>query len=353
MLHSLSHLLCLILPVSTCLFLANGPHDIPGALAWTIPFWIVLLLDWRGPKAVHPAKAARSSLFYDGILYGLCLLQLANIWLMLDYVGKLPWHSVHDIGTGLINLIILRFMVGTSSGTSGIVVAHELIHRSAWVMQQLGRLLLCTVCYDHFFITHKQGHHPSLGMSDDIATARLGESFNDYWRRVYFGYFRFAWQSERSRLAAEALTGPLKLLRNRVLQGVAIELLLIALILTLLGWLPVLMFLYQALAAVRILEAVNYFQHWGLNEGRFGHSFGWVTDSWMTRYALIGLSNHIGHHENENRHFHEIAYSNQGPRLPYGYFVMNLWVKLNNASFRRMALNQLRLFRHSQLSSSR
>jgi alkane 1-monooxygenase len=352
MLHSLSHLLCLILPISTYIFLSNGPHDIPGALAWTIPFWIVLLIDWRGPKAIHQTAAMPSILFYDGILYGLCLLQLANIWLMLDYVNKLPWHSYHDIGTGLINLIILRFMVGTSSGTSGIVVAHELIHRSAWPMQQLGRLLLCTVCYDHFFIAHKHGHHLNLGMSDDIATARLGESFKEYWSRVYPGYFRFTWQSERNRLAAVGQPGPFKLLHNQVLQGLAIELLLLALILIFLGWLPALMFLYQALAAVRILEAVNYFQHWGLEEGRFGPSFGWVTDSWMTLYALIGLSNHIGHHENENRHFYEIAYSSQGPKLPYGYFVMNLWVKLNNTSFQRMALNQLRLFQYSQPSAS-
>jgi alkane 1-monooxygenase len=344
MLHSLSHLLCLILPVSTYIFLSSGPHDVQTALAWTIPFWVVLLIDWRGPKAIHQTVTIHSNIFYDGILYSLCMLQLGNILLMLDYANKLPWHSYQDIGTSLINLIILRFTVGTSSGTSGIVVAHELIHRSQWLIQQLGRLLLCTVCYDHFVITHKQGHHLSLGMSDDIATARLGESFKSYWKRVYIGYFRFAWQSERNRLAKRTQSYPIKLLHNQVFQGLVIELLLLVLTIVFLGWLPAFMFLYQAFAAVRILEAVNYFQHWGLEEGQFGHSFGWVTDSWMTRYALIGLSNHIGHHENETRHFYEIAYSEQGPKLPYGYFVMNLWVKLNNASFQRMALRQLKLF---------
>jgi alkane 1-monooxygenase len=347
MLHSLSHLLCLILPVSTYIFLSSGPHDVPTAFAWTIPFWVVLLIDWRGPKAIYQTVVVRSNIFYDGIIYSLCMLQLANILLMLDFASKLPWHSYHDIGTSLINLIILRFTVGTSSGTSGIVVAHELIHRSQWPMQQLGRLLLCTVCYDHFVITHKRGHHLSLGMSDDIATARLGESFKSYWKRVYIGYFRFAWQSEQNRLANGPQYYPVKLLHNQVFQGLVIELLLLVLTIVFLGWLSAFMFLYQAFAAVRILEAVNYFQHWGLEESQFGYSFGWVTDSWMTRYALIGLSNHIGHHENETRHFYEIAYSEQGPKLPYGYFVMNLWVKLNNASFQRMALRQLKLYQQS------
>ena len=32
--------------------------------------------------------------------------------------------------------------------------------------------------------------------------------------------------------------------------------------------------------------------------------------------------------------FQQIPYSEQGPKMPYGYFVTNLWVKLNNESYR-------------------
>ncbi len=348
MLYPLNHLLCFILPVSTCLFLWSGPHVIEDALAWTFPFWIVLLADWRGPKVKYRKDTGVSGRYYDGILYGLTLLQLVNLALMLDYVNQLSWQSYHDTINGLVNLIVIRFMVGTSSGTSGIVVAHELIHRSQWLMHQLGRLLLCTVCYEHFVITHKLGHHKNLGMPDDIATARLGENFIDYWKRVYPGYFCYAWRSELNRLGIAQRPFQLELLKSQVFQGMAVELILLIMILTVFGWLAAFMFLYQAFAAVRILEAVNYFQHWGLQEGQFGNSFGWVTDSWVTRYALIGLSNHIGHHQNETRHFHEIAYSDQGPKLPYGYFVMNLWVKLNNASFQKMAMRELKHFRQSK-----
>lgn len=348
MLQPLNHLLCFILPVSTCLFLWSGPHGMEDALAWTFPFWIVLLADWLGPKIQYQRDTVISEHYYDGILYGLTLLQLVNLALMLDYVNQLNWQSDHDIITGLVNLIVIRFMVGTSSGTSGIVVAHELIHRSQWFMRQLGRLLLCTVCYEHFVITHKLGHHKHLGMPDDIATARLGESFSDYWKRVYPGYLRYAWRSELNRLGIAQHPFRLELMKSRVFQGMAFELILLTLILTIFGWLAAFMFLYQAFAAVRILEAVNYFQHWGLQEGRFGKSFSWVSDSWLTRYALIGLSNHIGHHQNENRHFHEIAYSDQGPKLPYGYFVMNLWVKLNNASFQKIAMRELNHFQQSK-----
>jgi alkane 1-monooxygenase len=345
------HLLCFILPVSTFLFLITGLHSIASTLAWTIPFWLVLLADWLSPSYKPKAYPKQSLKFYDGILYTLTFLQLANIILMLDYVSQLRWESYNNIVINLVNLVAVRFLVGTSSGTSGIVVAHELIHRPQVSWQLLGRLLLCTVCYEHFVIAHKRGHHINLGMPDDIATARLGESFKDYWRRVYLGYLRYAWRSERDRLALSPDQHGIihSLIQNQVFQGLLIEFALLILIIIHYGWLAAFMFLYQALAAVRILETVNYFQHWGLENGQFGKTYGWVSQSWLSHYALIGLSNHIGHHEDENKHFHEIAFSEQGPILPHGYFVMNLWVKLDNPSYQKMAIRELENFHRSQL----
>lgn len=345
MFNRFGHLLAFILPVSTFLYLRTGPHEIAGALAWTLPFWLLLAAD----GLIHDLKPRQDANpqtgFYDGVLYALVLLQVSNVILMLDTVSQLRWQTPHDYLSGLVNLIVIRFLVGTSSGTSGIVVAHELIHRSQFHMQLLGRLLLYTVCYEHFVITHKRGHHLSMGLPDDIATARLGESFKDYWKRVYPGHLRYAWRSEQDRLGISYNDFAFaKIIKNQVLQGLLVEFLLLVSITVLFGWLAALMFLVQALAAVRILEAVNYFQHWGLDDPRYAHTFGWVNNSPVSRYALIGLSHHIGHHEDEQKHFQEIAYSDQGPVMPYGYFVMNLWVKLNNASYRKMAMRELQHF---------
>jgi alkane 1-monooxygenase len=341
------HLLCFILPISTFLFLITGLHGTTSTLAWTIPFWLILLADWLSPDFKPETTAKYPAQFYDGILYTLTFLQFANIILMLGYITQLRWESYNDIVISLVNLVAIRFLVGTSSGTSGIVVAHELIHRPQATLQLLGRLLLCSVCYEHFVIAHKRGHHLNLSMPDDIATAKLGENFKDYWRRVYLGYLRYAWQSEQDRLALDS--NQHGIIHNQVFQGLLIELTLLILIIVHFGWLAAFMFVYQAIAAVRILETVNYFQHWGLENGQFGKTYGWVSHSWLSRYALIGLPHHIGHHEDENKHFHEIAYSEQGPKLPYGYFVMNLWVKLDNASYQQMAVRELKKFQLSQL----
>jgi alkane 1-monooxygenase len=343
MLDRFKHLLCFVLPTSTFLFLVTGQHGILGVLAWSIPFWLVLLADWLSPAYKPTPSANLPRPFYDGILSALAFLQFANLFFMLRYVSQLRWESYEDIVISLANLIAIRFLVGTSSGTSGIVVAHELIHRTLAIWRLLGRLLLCTVCYEHFVIAHKRGHHLNLGMPDDIATARLGESFKDYWRRVYVGYLRYAWRSEQERLALSP--DKPSLIHNHVFQGLLIEFTLLILIIAFYGWLAAFMFLYQAIAAVRILESVNYFQHWGLENGQFGNTFGWVSHSSLSLYTLIGLSHHIGHHEDENKHFHEIAFSEQGPIMPYGYFVMNLWVKLGNGSYQKMAVRELEKYR--------
>lgn len=342
------HLLCFLFPLTTLLFLATGlcvekaPHSIASVIAFTIPFWLVLITDWRCPREKYPASAQHSKLFFDSILLMLAVLQVVNVILMLEYITLLRWENFQTSVTSLGNLIGIRFLVGTSSGTSGIVVAHELIHRPERGWQWLGRLLLCTVCYEHFVISHKRGHHQNLGLPDDIATAKFRESFKTYWRRISYGYLAYAWRSEQERLAQSKKHT--RLLENQVLQGFLVEFMQLALIVFYFGWLAALMFVYQALVAIRILEAVNYFQHWGLEDGQFGNSYGWVSPSWISRYALIGLSHHIGHHQDENSRYYEIPYSNQGPVLPYGYFVMNLWVKLFNDSYQKMAVAELNRF---------
>ena len=62
------------------------------------------------------------------------------------------------------SLVIVGWFVGNNSGWGTLVVAHELIHRRERPLRWLGRALLCTVLYDHFFVEHAvpffAGHRP-------------------------------------------------------------------------------------------------------------------------------------------------------------------------------------------------
>lgn len=344
MANHLKYLSCFFFPGCVIWFLYTGPHDTIGALAWTIPLWLLIVVDWLSPK-VNPEirKPIISNWFYDTILYTLAFLQVLIISLLLIYASQLQWGSVGEMASSIVNLIVMRILVGTTSGSSAIIVAHELIHRTQLHMRVLGRILLFTVCYEHFVIAHIRGHHSCVATPQDIATARLDESFESYWKRVYVGHFNYAWNSELVRLDLKhSFQNPFKMFGNSVLQGLAVEFTLLLMIVVVFGWTAAFIFLYQAYAGVRLLETINYYQHWGLEQGRAGNTLAWVNHSSFTEYALVGLSNHINHHQNATTPFYEIPYSDTGPKMPYGYFVTNLWVKLNNASYRHISARLLK-----------
>ncbi len=344
MVTHLKYLGCFFFPVCVISFLYTGPHSALGALAWTMPLWLLILLDWFSPK-INPAQKKHfvSNWYYDAILYVLCFVQFLIIGLLLIYASQLQWSSVDQVITSVVNLIVLRILVGTTSGSSAIIVAHELIHRTQKHMRILGRLLLYTVCYEHFIISHLRGHHSKVATPDDIATARLGESFEAYWKRVSIAHFKQAWSFELDRLNLNnTQVNHYKMLGNRVLQGVVIECTLLLIILVYFGWAAGFIFLYQAYSGIRLLETINYYQHWGLEQGKAGNTLAWVNQSCVTEYVLVGLSNHIGHHQNSTKSFYQIHYSELGPKMPCGYFVTNLWVKLNNTSYRQASARILK-----------
>jgi alkane 1-monooxygenase len=339
------YLLSLALPLSTLAFLATGPHSLGAALLWTLPVWALVLTDIWSPHARDNHAPALPNWFFDGLLLLLGGLQFAIIFLMLGMVARLGWDSAVQAIASLGDLMAIRILVGTNSCCSGIALAHELIHRRSRIPQWLGRLLLCLVCYDHFTVEHLRGHHRRVNTADDLATARFGETYDDYLRRTLIGQFRDAWRLENQRLGLPG-SGDLSLgiLRHRVFQGVCVEILVALAIGVYWGLLALGVFLWQALAAVRLLEAVNYFQHWGLlrEDKCFRPADAWTTDSWVTLHVFLGLSRHADHHLHAHRPYQLLRYRNDGPRLPYGYFGMAFLAKSFNKRFQAIAVAELR-----------
>jgi len=327
------------LPAANLVFLATGPHAWDVALIWTLPVWLLIYADLKGPAAKsEPMDSAGR--WIDSSLYLLFCLQLANILLMLLMASRLSWSSWTDFLTSACNIAAMRIMTGTNSCCSGIALAHELIHRRAVHRRWMGRILLWTVCYDHFMVEHLLGHHRRASTPDDPATARFGESYRAFWRRSLPQQFSSAWRLETRRIRSLGAG----FWRHRVLQGLLIQALLLVSIAYGFGLVALLMFLYQALVAVHLLETVNYFQHWGLTRGGryFSGADAWSTDAWMTTHAFVGLSRHADHHTHATKPFQQLRSHTDSPRLPHGYFVMAVTVKLFNKHYRRMAEQELR-----------
>jgi alkane 1-monooxygenase len=334
--------LCFILPISTLLFLSTGPHAWDAALMWTLPVWLCIACDYFSPSDCSVPKPDGMEWLLDARLYVLFALQLTNIVLLLEVTSGLPWKTVSDFATSAANIAAMRILVGTTSCCSGMAVAHELLHRRSKHLRWMGRILLWTVCYDHFALEHAHGHHRMMCTSADSATALQGERFASFFKRSVSGQWANAWRLEGQRL--QRFRGFGLLLRHRVLHGILMELGLLMLIIGQYGLIALMMFLYQAMVAVRMLEAVNYLQHWGLTRhgSKLSGDCAWATDSWFTLHTFIGLSRHADHHTHAGKPCYRLRHRSECPKLPHGYFFMFIMVRLFNDRYIKMAGRELK-----------
>jgi alkane 1-monooxygenase len=331
------HLLTFVYPAMTFAFLVSGPHRWWTALLWIIPG---ALLDYSDDYSGHVRRQPRADLPgwpFDLLLYAHFLLQIVNVMLLVQLFTVQSFWSVDAF-------MAVQF-VGGASGVSGIVVAHELIHRRQAHLQLMGRALMATVLYEHFFTEHVRGHHVRVGTPEDPATARFGETFWAFLRRTVPGQFRSAWRLETKRLGDESmsLTDP-RLLRSRVVHGLVVEWAIAVAILLLAGPASFGVFVLQAVMAVGALEGVNYFEHWGLmRSGRKVQPVdSWDSDARFTYYSLVGLTRHADHHAHASRPYQLLRLFEDSPKLPRGYHGMLRLLVFQNRRFQRVMTAELR-----------
>lgn len=341
----LLHLWAYVLPVSNLAFLLTGPHNIWQAALWTFPLWILVGIDNRAPNDLRQPDDKAPHWMFDLHVYALTALQLANHVLVGVMASQLVFNGWLDWVTAFANLIAVGILSGVSAGYTGIVLAHELVHRRNKVEYFLGRLLLMFVCYEHFATEHIRGHHPRVGTRQDPATARFGEDFKTFFRRTVPAQFKSAWRLEKVRLGDPQMKLPdPRMLQHRVLQGVVAQIAIIIGYFTLFGVAGGVFFLMQSRTAVLMLEAVNYVEHWGLlRQGKTVRVIdSWDTDNWFTLHTLVGLSRHSDHHNRASRSYHLLRHFDASPKMPRGYYGTVVMALLNNAEYQKLATEELK-----------
>ena len=331
------HLLCFVYPLVTLGFVASGPHTWYGALLWLVPLPFFDWCDHRSGAARHEPVVDAPAWPFDAILYLLVVLQFLNVALLARLFSVQSLWSADGF--------VAVLLVGANSGATALVVAHELIHRKEAPLRLLGRTLLCTVVYEHFYTEHVRGHHVRVGTPDDPATARYGETYWRFLRRTVPGQFRSAWRLEAERLGdAEMKPWDVRLVRSRVVHGLIGESALALAIGAVWGPTAVTIFVLQAAHAIGSLELANYFEHWGLvrTTRKVRPVDSWDTDSSFTLFALVGLSRHADHHAFASRPFQQLRHHDQSPKLPTGYFAINYLVIFRNRRFQTLMTDELR-----------
>ena len=335
--YLLQHSLALVFPSVVWVFLATGPRSWNEAVPWIGVFLVYVLLDLHArPSRADPEPVGHLWPF-DLILYAQVALQVSLLVLLGAQIAEHGFFRV-ETAVGIL-------LVGLNSGHSAIVTAHELIHRRPKHQKLLGRLLLATVFYEHFYTEHIRGHHVHVGTERDPATARFGETYGQFWRRTVPGQLRSAWRLETRRLGDVdmPLTDP-RLLRSRVVRGLLAQSLLVVAYTVAFGWGALAAFALQAFIAIHLLEAVNYMEHWGLRRRgkRASTVDSWDAESWLTRFGLVGLTRHADHHAHPARPYPDLRHVPESPKMPFGYGAMVLMVFFDNATLRRMLTDELK-----------
>lgn len=329
----------LSLPLCIAIALLQGGWWWGAVLA--IPFVVVPILDHLlGPDTHSPAREQKKDMEAQ-FSYRLVLYLYAVAHVALIMWGIVAWSTQH---LDPFERALLTLCMGIMTGGLGITIAHELVHRSAAVERVIGYLLLCGVWYMHFGLEHVAGHHKNVGLHDDPATARRGESSYAFVvRSIVMGWLH-AFSLERARLE-RAGRSPWST-ANKVLAWLVLQAAWTAAAMILTGDPSVLLFILgQSAVAILLLELVNYVEHYGLvrkevSPGmveRFGPQHAWESRYPASNYLLFKLQRHADHHLYPQRRYQVLAVHNESPQLPSGYPVMvlaalvpPLWFRLAN-----------------------
>lgn len=259
---------------------------------------------------------------------------ITMIWFPIQFANifGLIWFVTHTDHLSTFETIVLFFGLGVSSGSIGIVYAHELFHQRNTLERWLGDLLLSSVLYSHFRTEHLLVHHKHVGTRRDAVTALYNEGFHHYFARVIHECPRSAWAAEKALLARKGLSPwhP----RNPHFRYWTLQIIMLILA-VLIGGVPGLfLFMWQALVAIWQLELTNYVEHYGLTrrhlgDGKYEHVMphhSWNAAHMATNWLLINLQRHSDHHYKPDRRFPLLQNydENEAPQLPYGYTLMGV-----------------------------
>ena len=254
---------------------------------------------------------------------------LTWIWFPIEagLVFGAIWMLTRVGGYDTVEMWAIMFGIGVTTGTIGIVYAHELFHKTNRVERNLGDLLMAMVLYGHFRTEHLLVHHAWVGTGRDTVTARYNEGFLRFFVRVLWQGPGAAWRAERA-LLARAGRGPLHL-TNPIWKYLALASVMLGIAFAIGGWTGVGLFAFQAFVAIWQLELTNYVEHYGLTrrhlgEGRYEpvrphHS--WDSAHRVSGLLLLNLQRHADHHLHPGRRYPllQIYPDGEVPQLPTGY----------------------------------
>ncbi|OZG71241.1 alkane 1-monooxygenase [Hahella sp. CCB-MM4] len=317
-----------------------GDQTVTPYLTFLFVFGLVPILDLIiGKDPTNPDEQLDTPIMSQDPFYKWLTLGSVPLYLVLIMWGAYVFSTNEFSLAGKIGWIL---SIGTV-GALGITVAHELIHKDAFVEKNAGGILLSMVFYGGFKVEHLRGHHVNVSTPLDASSARYNQSLYQFLPHAYLHNFLNAWKLESRRLKKKGCS-PFSL-QNELIWWYGLSLIWLAVCIFFWGIEGGLFFLGQSFIAFTLLEIVNYLEHYGLHRrqldnGKFERvtpEHSWNSNYFLTNLFLFHLQRHSDHHANAKRRYQVLRHYESAPQLPAGYAAMvvlalipPLWFKVMN-----------------------
>jgi alkane 1-monooxygenase len=304
----------LIVPTTTFAgvlgFALGGPWIWLGIATFPVLFFLDLVL----PRDLAVRRISRPWLV-DGALYAHCLFMIA-VWVLFVMSvanGSNPLNgpdAAWSIGGSIATLAWL-------SAVPNLPVAHELMHRRHWFPRRVAQLVSTFYGDPNRDIAHVKGHHLDLDTPADSDTAYRGEIIYTFIFRASYGAYSEAIKGEAQRLRRLGLS-PWNW-RNRTYQEVVLLALVPALCGYFAGGLAAGVAVTSMVIAKALVEAFNYFQHYGLQRlpgAPIAKHHAWNHMGAIARPIGVEITNHINHHFDGHTPFYALKPEPEAPQMP-------------------------------------
>lgn len=319
-----------------------------GIIAYTGVFVLYVLVpvveQFFPPDRYNFDKAekelAEEDQLYDWVMYLMVPVHLYVFYAFLN--------AITEPNLALSDTMARIFMMGTVLGVVGINVGHELGHKTKDIVKQFfAQVLLTTAVQNHFVPYHNGGHHKDIGTPADLTSAKKGDNYYFFAIRSQIGGYFKTWRLEDKRLRAQGKNPYL----NPMIVYTLLPTLLLLGIYYFFGSYVAVCYFIAAVYGIAILEAQNYFAHYGLRRKKLANGryervnacHSWNSDHIVGRVLLFELTRHSDHHHLGAKPYQILNSREESPMLPYGYPAM-LILSFFPFIFQPVMAKQLRLY---------
>jgi len=247
-------------------------------------------------------------------------LYLHGALMIVLFMSVVVWAPGIDLGAGIAaGTAILGAIVSLAwlGAVPNLPVNHELMHRRSAFARGLASFLGTFYGDPSRDLAHVHEHHLLLGTELDGDTARRGDTIYNFALRCAKGAAIEGWRIEVTRLAKQGL-GPWTP-HNRVVRGylgIAATIVLAGI----LGGPVAALTIGGGIVASRILvEAFNYYQHYGLVRvvgTPYDRRHLWNHLTPVSRMLGFEITNHSDHHVDPYMPYYALRPHTEGPQMP-------------------------------------